>query len=104
MDGRRESHREQSEIKIHNEKYPSTQRDQSYKSIIYNQQRSIFREYDRIRNHQLESKTTQIKERTLFTLDCKNIKTEKEIENQRNRPIRLSLEKMASGMLNSSNK
>ena len=27
MDGRRESHREQSEIKIHNEKYPSSQRD-----------------------------------------------------------------------------
>lgn len=45
----------------------------SFKSVIHNQRKEIFKEFERQEVAIRPSKLTHIKERTLFTLDYRNI-------------------------------
>ena len=76
MDGRLESGREETEQKKMEED-PTLKR--SYKSVIHNTKREIFKEHDRVRDHQDLSKVYHIRQKTLYTLDHKNIQNNKEL-------------------------
>lgn len=84
MNGRSESQREETDgIKFQG----AEMHERTFKSQIHNKKKKIFQAYERSQERVEEDRFLHRKERTLFTLNYKDVKTKNDIEAERNEKV-----------------